>query len=147
MSPEVRADDDLTEAAYRMQMSISRLARRLRHEVHAGLTPSQLSALSTVSRRGPLTLGELAELERVAPPSVTRMVTNLENDGYVERVPDPADRRVVRVVATAKADEFVAVARARKAAWLIERLEALPAGERGALLGAVGALERLADTT
>ena len=147
MSPEVRADDDLTEAAYRMQMSISRLARRLRHEVHAGLTPSQLSARSTVSSGGPLTLGELAALERVAPPSVTRMVTNLENDGYVERVPDPADRRVVRVVATAKADEFVAVARARKAAWLIERLEALPAGERGALLGAVGALERLADTT
>ena len=126
-------------------MAISRLARRLRQEADAGLTPSQLSALATIHRRGPLTLGELAEWERVAPPSVTRMATNLEQGGYVERVPDPDDRRVVRVVATPKAGELVAVARARKAAWLIERLDGLDAHDRSSVLAAVDGLERLVD--
>src|SRR5664279_373405 len=90
------------EIAGRLRLSATRLARRLRQEAHTGLSPSQLSALAAVERHGPLTLGALADLEQVAPPSVTRVVAKLETDGFLTRQPDPGDRRVTRVVVTPK---------------------------------------------
>ena len=126
-------DDD---AAYRLQLAVTRLARLLRQEVAAELTPSQISALSAIRRRGPVTLGELAEHERVAPPSITRMVDRLAEEGYVKRIPDPDDGRVCRVVTTARAEEMVAEARARKAAWLDERMDGLRAADRRRVVAA-----------
>src|SRR5690606_1403261 len=71
-------DDELT----RLRLAVLRLARRLRQE-HAGdLTPSQLSALSCVEREGPLSLRDLAEMERVQPPSISRIVGSLEGEGW-----------------------------------------------------------------
>ena len=139
-------NDDLDpETAARLQMSTTRLARRLRREAGARLTPSQLSVMASIHRHGTVTLGALAEFERVAPPTITRVVAKLESDGLVERTPDPADRRVARVSTTAAGDELVAQARRRKVAWLAERLERLPARDRARIESALDALERLAD--
>ena len=132
------------DEAYRLQLAVTRLARLLRQEVEVELTPSQISALSTIRRRGPVTLGELADLERVAPPSITRMVARLEQDGYVERIPDASDGRVCRVVVTESAEELVSEARRRKASWLSERIAELGAEDRDNLRAAVSALEAIA---
>ncbi len=131
--------------AYRLQLAVTRLARRLRQEVQVTLTPSQASALTTISAHGPITLGELAERERVAPPSITRMVSRLEEDGYVEREKDPSDARVCRVSVTASAEAMIAQARQRKADWLLAGMRSLPVADRSALLAAIGPVERLAD--
>src|SRR5438105_12260061 len=85
------------EIAARLRLSATRLARRLRQESGAGLSPTQQSALAVIANHGPLTLGALAEHERVAPPSITKVVSKLECDGLVTRTPDPADRRVCGV--------------------------------------------------
>ena len=137
-------DDELFVAAYRLQLSIARLSRLLRQEVHAELTPSQISALSTIRRNGPMSLGELAETERVAPPSISRMVERLEADGFIERIPDEVDRRVCRVAVTERAESMVAEARRHKAAWLTEHMAELSARDQKRLMAAVGAIEELA---
>src|SRR5438105_3631645 len=87
--------------ASRLRLSATRLARTLRREAGTGLSPSQLSVLATVDAHGPITLGTLASHERVAPPSITKVVTKLEAAGLVSRTPDPSDRRVARVNLTA----------------------------------------------
>jgi DNA-binding transcriptional ArsR family regulator len=77
----------------RLRVAIARLSRRLRRHELAGLTPTQLSALATVDRAGPLRLGDLAAAEGIAPSTLTRLVTALEERGYVERCPVPGDAR------------------------------------------------------
>lgn len=131
--------------AYRIQLAVTRLARLLRQEVQVTLTPSQVSALATIRAQGPITLGDLAERERVAPPSITRMVSRLEEAGYVERSADPSDGRVCRVAVTAAAEAMISEARQRKAEWLVQRMEGLADADRRALLEAVEAMESLAE--
>ena len=148
------SDDEVTDegperdeaaAVYRLQLAVTRLARMMRQEVQVTLTPSQASALATIRNHGPITLGDLAERERVAPPSITRMVSRLEAAGYVERATDPADGRVCRVAVTGEAEEMISEARRRKADWLVHRIDDLADAERLALLGAVDAMETLAE--
>ena len=92
MPPTKRTDE--AEIAARLRLSATRLARRLRQESATGLSPSQLSVLAVVHNRGPLTLGELAEVERVAPPTISKVVAKLEADGLLQRQVDPTDKRV-----------------------------------------------------
>src|SRR3954464_15305110 len=96
-SSPVRSTTAAPEIAARLRLSATRLARRLRQESGAGLSPSQQSALAVIANHGPLTLGALAEHTRAAPPSITKVVSKLECDGLVTRSPDPADRRICRV--------------------------------------------------
>lgn len=133
------------EIAPRLRVAVLRLARRLRQQAEGDVTPSTLSALSTLERRGPMTLGELAAIENVQPPTMTRIVGRLEELGYVERQVDPDDRRVARATATAAGKEYAARARDRYNAWLAERLDDLPAADRKRLAAALPALERLLD--
>src|SRR3989337_1009669 len=84
-----------TGLASRLAVSIMRLARRLRQERDSDLTATQLSALGTIRRHGPLTIGALAAHERVQPPSMTRTVGCLLNLGMVRRAAAPPDRRTV----------------------------------------------------
>src|SRR5438046_2263448 len=100
--------------AARLRLFATRLARQLRQQGDTGLSPSQRSALSTIQGHGPLTLGALADLERVAPPSVTKAVSKLELAGLVARQVDDRDRRVVRVTITTAGDALVAEIRQRK---------------------------------
>jgi DNA-binding MarR family transcriptional regulator len=132
------------EIAASLRLSATRLARRLRQESDAGLTPSQLSALAAIQNEGPLTLGALADHERVAPPTVTRVVTKLETDGLVQRTSDADDRRVSRVATTTEGDALLAELRKRKTAWLTARLAELDDDQRTRLADALDVLEILA---
>ena len=131
------------EIAGRLRLSATRLARKLRQEAQTGLTPSQLSALAAVDRHGPVTLGALADLEQVAPPSVTRVVAKLETDGLLTRRPDPADRRVTKVVVTQKGRNLLGASRRRKTEWLTTRLEDLGDEQRARLADALDTLDAL----
>jgi DNA-binding MarR family transcriptional regulator len=128
-----------------LRLSVMRLARRLRQQTAGGITQSQLSALTTVAKHGPVSLGELAGIERIAPPTMTRIAARLEEQGLVERRPDAADRRVARVVVTPAGDALLAEIRTRRDAFLTERLQELTSDERAALAKAIPLLERLAS--
>ena len=129
--------------AARLRISATRLARQLRQESDAGLSPSQLSALTTIERCGPMTLGALAEQERVAPPSVTKVVTKLEAAGLVERKLDERDRRVAWVSTTAAGANRLARIRQRKNVWLAARLGQLDDDQRRRLADALDVLDTL----
>src|SRR5580692_9925246 len=86
----------------RLRVALARLSRRLRRHELAGLTPTQLSALATVERAGPLRLGDVAAAEKNAPSTLTRLVTALEEQGYVERSPVPGDARASTLAVTAE---------------------------------------------
>jgi DNA-binding MarR family transcriptional regulator len=120
----------LTDSAARLRMAIVRTARRLRQEgASAGgeeLTPTGVSALSSVERHGPLTPSELAEIERIKRPTATRTLRGLEEAGFVERAPDPADGRSCLVSVTASGRERLRRVRGRKSAYLARRMRDLP---------------------
>src|SRR5580704_13540793 len=88
------------EVAGRLRSAVNRLQRRLRQESLGGLSPAQASALGSVHRHGNPTLGELAAIEQVQPPTITRIVAGLAEAGMVSRVADANDRRSARVRAT-----------------------------------------------
>jgi DNA-binding MarR family transcriptional regulator len=140
-SPTTAAD--ATAIAARLRLSATRLARQLRQESSTGLTPSQLSALAAIERHGPITLGALADVERVAPPSVTRVVGKLEEAGLVKRQIDAADRRVARVSTTAAGNSLLAKVRQRKNVWLAARVAGLDDADRRRLADALDALDAL----
>src|ERR1051325_11593403 len=132
------------ELADRLHSAATRLLRRLRREDDAsGLPAPQLSALSVIVFGGPITLGALAEAEQVRPPTITRIVAALETDGLVAREAEAADRRVVRVKATAKGTKLLQEGRRRRVAALVRDLDALSAKERAALVDAVAIIERV----
>jgi DNA-binding MarR family transcriptional regulator len=119
------------------------LARRLRQESASGRTPSQLSAIASIEQHGPLTLGALAEHERVAPPTITNIVAKLEADGLVTRHVDQIDRRFARVAVTEAGAALVAEIRRRKTTWLADRIGDLTAEQQAALAAALDALDAL----
>jgi DNA-binding MarR family transcriptional regulator len=136
--------------ADRLRRAVTLLHRRMRQlGTDAGsLTLTQSSALASIVRRGPLTLGELAARENVAPPTVTKAVAALEAIGYVTRTTDPDDRRVARVSGTAAGRRYLEEVSSVRTAWLQDRLEGLSAGDRKRLLDAIDVLEELsAETT
>lgn len=131
------------EIAARLRLSSTRLARRLRQESGSGHTPSQMSALSSIYRHGPLTLGALAEHERVAPPSITKIAAKLEADGLIERTTSPTDGRVHLVAATRAGRALIAESRRRKTTWLTGRVQDLTPDEQARLADALDVLDRL----
>jgi DNA-binding MarR family transcriptional regulator len=134
---------DAPTLAARLRVSATRLARLLRQQADTGLSPSQLSALTTIEAHGPMTLGALADHERVAPPSVTRVVAKLEGAGLVARQAAPDDRRVARVTATPQGLALLGRTRQRKTLWLATRLAKLTDHERARLAAALDVLESL----
>lgn len=129
-----------------LRVSVMRLARRLRYEREdTSLTLNQLSAMGTLARLGPITLGELAAAERIQPPSMTRIVSALEARGLVTREPDAQDRRLVIVRLAEEGKQMLAADRRRRDEWLNHRLRELTADEREALRRAAPVLEKLAS--
>ncbi len=129
----------------RLRLTVLRLSRRLRQQAVGQVTASQLSALSALAKRGEITLGELAGIEQIAPPSMTRIAARLEEAGLVERRVDPSDRRVARVAITAAGQQLLEETRTRRDAYLAQRLQRFSEGEREALEKAIPLLERLAS--
>jgi DNA-binding MarR family transcriptional regulator len=138
------ATQGTAELAGRLRLAVTRLARQMRQQTDTGLSPTLLATLATVESAGPLTLGDLALRERVAPPTITRAVTGLEADGLVVRRVDSADRRVVWVEVTPAGRRLLERARTRKNAWLARRLRDFAPEDVERLAEAVAALERLA---
>ena len=132
-----------SDLAARLRLDISRMARRLRQEAGAELSPSQTAALATIEHHGPLTPSELATRERVQRPTVTRVLARLEEAGLIERAADPADRRCSLVSVSPEGRELLAAIRTRKDAFLARRLESLDARDRAALDRAAEILERM----
>lgn len=138
-----RSADPVTELADRLGMAATRLARLLRQQDEGALTPTMRAALGTISRDGPLTLGELAAIERVAPPTVTKVVGKLEEAGLVLREPDALDRRVCRVSLSAAGQRWLAADRKRRRDWLTEQLQELDDADVRRLAAAVDVIEGL----
>lgn len=136
---------NLSKDAARLGVVLTRLARQMRRQADTGLSPSQLSALTTVERHGPMTLGAIADHERVAPPSITKAVAKLSDARLVQRVVDPTDRRSTLVSLTGEGAALLAASRKRKSAWLAARMSELDAGDRAAITAALDALEALAE--
>lgn len=122
-----------------------RLSRRLRQHAPEDITPSQLSALSVIVRAERLTLSQLAEAERVQPPTVTRVVDLLEQKGLAIRVPSEQDRRVAFVEPTDAGRALVDTIRRRRDAYLAGRLRTFTAEERALLERVATLLERLIE--
>jgi len=129
----------------RLRVAIARLSRRLRRHELAGLTPTQLAALSTVERSGPLRLGDLAAAEGIAPSTLTRLVAVLEELGYVQRYADPRDARASTLAITPKGHQTLERLREEGSALLTQSLVLLTPQERTALAAALPALEQLAE--
>jgi DNA-binding MarR family transcriptional regulator len=149
MKSEQRSDPGLATS---LRISVSRLARRLRVERAAAglgepdLSETQLAALATLERHGAMTPGELAEHEKVQPPSMTRVISVLVDSQLVRREPHPSDRRQVVLTATDAGRDLVIKARRRREAWLAQRLEELSPAERTALRAAAPILEKLSQS-
>jgi DNA-binding MarR family transcriptional regulator len=123
-----------------------RLSRRMRQERDdVGLSATHIAALATLERHGPLPLGELAALEKVAPPSMTRVVARLAESGLVDRERHTGDRRQVFITLTVQGRQLLAADRRRRDEWLSARLSELPDADRKALAAVIGVLDRLAS--
>jgi DNA-binding MarR family transcriptional regulator len=132
------ADTTLTETAARLRLAIARMARRMRQEAGAELSPTSVAALATVERHGPLTPSELADHERIKRPTATRVLRFLEEADLAERMRDPEDGRSALISVTAEGRERLRRLRRRKNAYLARRMRDLGPGE-------VAALERAAE--
>jgi DNA-binding MarR family transcriptional regulator len=143
------ADTSLTDSAARLRLGIVRTARRLRQEAAAeatGLTPTSTAALATIERHGPLTPSELAKLERVQRPTVTRTLGCLEREGLVVRTADPADGRSSLVAVNAAGRERLRRLRRRKNAYLARRMRDMPDADVETLERAAQILEGMLES-
>jgi DNA-binding MarR family transcriptional regulator len=145
--PQSRSDAGLATS---LRISVSRLARRMRAErVAQGLQPelsdSQLAALAALEKHT-MTPGELAEHEKVQPPSITRVIASLEERGLIQRMPHPSDRRQVVLTVTVQGRDVVRQVRQLREAWLARRLRDLTPVEQAVLREAVPILEKLSQS-
>ncbi len=145
---QTRSDAGLATA---LRISVSRLARRLRaerlaHGLEPGLSDTQLAALAALERHGAMTPGELAEHEKVQPPSMTRVIAALEDRSLVVRGPHATDRRQVMLTATEHGKAVVRQSRTLREAWLARRLQELSPQERSTLRAAAPILEKLSQS-
>lgn len=137
---------DDAELTQRLQRVVGKLSRLLRRGEPSVIGPGAMSALSTLATEGPLRPSDLATREGVRPPTMTRIVTGLEEGGYVERTVDPADRRASLLAVTALGDDLVLGTRTARRSHLARHLARLTPAERRALAAALPVLETLAQT-
>jgi DNA-binding MarR family transcriptional regulator len=130
----------------RLRGVIARLARQLNaSSTSEGLTPSQASVLALVVGRGPLSLGDLADLEGLNPTMLSRVVGRLQELELIRRIPDPADLRSASVDATSAGRQIDKRVKAQRAAVVSGCVDQLSAEEERALNAALPALEALAE--
>jgi DNA-binding MarR family transcriptional regulator len=144
------ATNDLTglesgTLAGELRLLVGRLARGLRRHDDGALTPGQRSALASVDRIGPLRLGDLAVIEAVSPPTLTRIVQRLEDKGLVARRADLNDARAVQLEVTRAGQRMLTEMRAERSRALAVAIEGLDERDRAALAGALPALHRVVD--
>jgi len=137
---------DLSAEASALRMATFRLARRLRAQRAVdSMSDGQFAVLAALKIHGPHTLGELAERERVTPPSMNRTVNCLEESGYVSRTPDDADRRKVNIALTDDGFAVVEETTRRRDEWLEHVLAGLSPDERRLLAQAAEVMREVAS--
>ncbi|MCV7254245.1 MarR family transcriptional regulator [Mycobacterium hackensackense] len=129
-----------------LSLAVIRLARQLRfRRPDSPVSLSQLSALATVAKEGPMTPGALAIRERVRPPSMTRVIASLVDLGFVDRTAHPADRRQVLVSVSRAGTDLIEAERKASREWLQQRLDALTPEQRQTLLEAADLMLAIVD--
>ena len=137
--PDARLASDLS-------LAVVRLARQLRfRRPDSPVSLSQLSALSTLDKEGPITPGALAIRERVRPPSMTRVIASLAELGFVDRCAHPDDGRQVLVSVSSAGRDLLDVERRASQEWLQQRLAQLQPDERKTLLAAADLMSAIVD--
>jgi DNA-binding MarR family transcriptional regulator len=133
------------QLAVTLRDAITRLNRRVRQTRPVGdLTVTQLSALASLELAGAMTPRELAETERVRPPTMTKIVAKLQERGLVQRTPHPTDGRQVVLAATPEGRAVHARFERARDEWLAQRLAELTADERDVLRRAAELLRQVA---
>lgn len=139
-----RLDD---EHAVTLRQVVMRMARALRQaSADEGLTPAQSGALVALVRLGPTRAGDLAAVERLNPTMLSRVVAHLEGQQLLERRPDPTDRRGQVLSVSALGEALIDRLRERRTQLLAEHVDRLPEADAQALVAALPALARLADS-
>jgi DNA-binding MarR family transcriptional regulator len=135
-----------SQLASDLSLAVMRLARQLRfRRPQSPVSLSQLSALATLAKEGPMTPGALAIRERVRPPSMTRVIASLADLGFVDRVAHPDDGRQVLVSVSAAGTELLEAERQASREWLAQRLESLASEERDTLRTAAALILAIVD--
>ncbi|GAY10767.1 MarR family winged helix-turn-helix transcriptional regulator [Pseudonocardia sp. N23] len=137
------ADEDPTPLAARLGLVVGRLNRRIRIDGRQSVPPLQLSTLVTVEQKGPLRLSDLARREAVTAPTMSRVLTALDEQGLVVRTVDPDDARGVLITLSDKGAEVLSEVRNHRTALLARRLRRLDPAQVAALTEALPALEAL----
>lgn len=135
--------DAATDLAARLRLAVGRLHRRIRIDDHESVPPLQLSALVTVEQHGPLRLSELARREAVTAPTMSRVLSALDEQGLVHRAPDPHDARGVLITLSPAGSRRLNQMRTHRTALIARRLARLDDRQRAALAAALPALEAL----
>ena len=139
-------NDAAARLANDLSLAVLRLARQLRfRRPDSPVSLSQLSALATLAKEGPMTPGALAVRERVRPPSMTRVVASLAELGFVDRRGHPDDGRQVLVSVSTSGAELIEVERRASREWLQQRLAALTPDERETLVRAAELMMVIVD--
>lgn len=135
--------DELAQVATDLRLACMRISRRVRFEPTHDVAPHQFSVLARLEQ-APRTPGELAQIERVARPTMTRTIAPLVQRGLVTRTADPADGRQVVLSLTSAGHATVQAIRRQRDAWMCSRLARLGAAEQRLLADAERVLARLA---
>jgi len=134
------------DEAARLRAAVNRIARRLRPtKAGAGLTPTQISVLETVSRRGPIRISDLAVVEDVNPTMLSRVAGKLEEAGLIRRHQHPGDGRAALLSLTDKGERVLERMRSERTDQLSVELDALDDDARRQLQEALPVLEALAE--
>ncbi|MEP6973314.1 MAG: MarR family transcriptional regulator [Actinomycetota bacterium] len=143
--PPVSTQIDIAALASNLRLGVTRLARKLRREGDPGMTPTLLAALSTIERHGPMTAGGLASHEQVEKPTVTRLLSVLDERDLIERTPDPLDGRVGWVQVSTAGRKLLQRTRRRKDEYLVKRIRNLSPEDQATLAAAAELLDRLTE--
>jgi DNA-binding MarR family transcriptional regulator len=140
---------NLTEAvdtAARLRSAVNRISRRLRPtRAGAGFTPTQISVLETVAKRGPIRLSDLATVEGMNPTMLSRVARKLEDRGLIRRHPHPGDGRAALLDVTPSGRRLFERIRTERTDQLSLEFDALGQEERRLVVDALPVLERLAE--
>jgi DNA-binding MarR family transcriptional regulator len=143
-TPTVRRTSAVAVAVL-LREAITRVNRRLRQTRPVGdLTVAQISALQSLDVAGALTPRELADAERIAPPTLTKIVARLEERGLVSRTPHPTDGRQAILALSPEGRRLTDEHRRRRDEWLAQRLAKLSVEERETVQRAAEILNRIA---
>ncbi len=144
--PAVLATADTTAVANRLRPVLLKLNRELRHEIHSlGVTGGQVSLLVQIKYHPGIGMRELAALERISVPGMSKFVTRLEEAGLVQRAPVEGDQRRVGVTLTAPGQKVLRSVKSKRTAWLADRLRQLDPDELEAIDAAIEPLAHLLE--